>query len=360
MPRLFDRYVFVDWSGAAKPGRGKDSIWFASGDSVEVSSPQNPPTRVEATELLRRLLVAAARRRERVLIGFDFPYGFPAGFAAALQLSSVLPPWRETWARLTEAMHDAANNANRRFDDAATLNEAIGSPPGPFWGHPPGFIHSALTWKVRFPFGTQHGPPLGELRHTERQLRSVKRLPFPVWKLAGQGAVGSQALLGIPRVASLRFDDDLAGFSRVWPFETGFTADPIPDSGPFVLHAEIWPGVLEPDLDSHPIADARQVLALVRWAQRLDTDGCLAAEFSLPRSLEDARAKECVREEGWTLGATNLAPRAEVRNRTGASREGYSEARVSTPAADARHHIDALFRAGVIREDERDELVRRL
>jgi hypothetical protein len=92
-------------------------------------------------------------------------------------------------------------------------------------------------------------------------LRSVKRLPFPVWKLAGQGAVGSQALLGIPRVAAWRYDPGFAPFSRVWPFETGFTADAVPDSGPFVVHAEIWPGVLEPDPVSHPIADARQVLA---------------------------------------------------------------------------------------------------
>jgi precorrin-8X/cobalt-precorrin-8 methylmutase len=360
MPGLFDRYVLVDWSGAAKPSRGKDSIWSASGDSIEVSSPQNPATRAEATELLRNLLVAAAGRGERVLIGFDFPYGFPAGFAAALQLSSLLPPWRETWARLMETMHDASNNANRRFDDARALNEAIGSPPGPFWGHPPGFIDSALTWKVKFPFSTPHGPPLGELRHTERHLRSLKRLPFPVWKLAGQGAVGSQALLGIPRVASLRFDDGLAAFSRVWPFETGFTADPIPDSGPFILHAEIWPGVLAPDLDSHPIADARHVLALVRWAQQLDTEGQLAAEFALPRSLDEDQVTECVGEEGWTLGATNLAPRAEVSTGTGASRASDREAQASTPAADARHHIAALFRAGVISEDERDELIGRV
>jgi precorrin-8X/cobalt-precorrin-8 methylmutase len=206
MPRLFDRYVFVDWSGAAKPTRGKDSIWFASGTADEVSSPQNPATRAEATEMLRQLLTAAAARRERVLIGFDFPYGFPAGFAAALQLPPDQSPWGATWTRLTECMHDSPNNANHRFHDAAKLNEAIGAPPGPFWGHPPGFADPALTWQVTFPFRTPTGRTLRELRHTERHLRSLKRLPFPVWKLAGQGAVSSQALLGIPRVASLRDD----------------------------------------------------------------------------------------------------------------------------------------------------------
>ena len=360
MTRLFDRYVFVDWSGAAKPNRGKDSIWFASGTADEVSSPQNPATRAKATEILRQLLVAAAARRERVLIGFDFPYGFPAGFAAALQLSPEQPPWRATWALLTERMHDGPNNANQRFHDAAKLNEAIGSPPGPFWGHPSGFIESALTWKVAFPFNTRNGRTLRELRHTERHLRTLKRLPFPVWKLAGQGAVGSQSLLGIPRVASLRDDHALAPFSRVWPFETGFTADAIPEHGPFILHAEIWPGVLEPDPNSHPIADARQVVALADWARQLDIDGTLAAEFSPPRDLDDDQLRECISEEAWTLGATNLGSRAANARRDRAFGTSDTERDTGTPTDDARHHISALYRAGVIRRDERDELMRRL
>ena len=150
MPRLFDRYVFVDWSAAAKPSRNRDSIWFANGTADGTGPPHNVPTRAEATELLRQVLVAASARRERVLIGFDFPYGLPAGFGAALKLRSDQRPWRATWARLTECMHEGPNNANRRFHDAARLNEAIGSPPGPFWGHPQGFVDSALTWRSVF------------------------------------------------------------------------------------------------------------------------------------------------------------------------------------------------------------------
>jgi hypothetical protein len=300
--------------------------------------------------------VAATARRERVLIGFDFSYGFPAGFAAALGLSARLPPWRATWERLRDGIQDAPNNANLRFDDAARLNEAIGSPPGPFWGHPSGFTSPALTWNVKFPFRTARGQTLHELRHTERHLRGLKRLPFPVWKLAGQGAVGSQALLGIPRVAALRDDLDLAPFSRAWPFETGFTADTIPDSGPFILHAEIWPGVLEPDPVSHPVADARQVLALVHWARRLDIAGDLAAEFSTPGSLNSDQIDQCVREEGWTLGATNLSSR----DRRPESKPSSARERATSHADDARYHIDALYNAGVIDSNERDELVRRL
>jgi hypothetical protein len=306
---LFERYVFVDWSASATPNRGRDSIWFATGTIDDISPPRNPPTRQAATAELRELLVRATERRERVLIGFDFPYGYPAGFAAALALSSASPPWRAVWSRLSHCMHDAATNANCRFEDAAELNRAIGSRPGPFWGHPQGFVHPALVWKVSFPFGTKSGRELPELRHTERHLRSVNRLPFPVWKLAGQGAVGSQALLGIPRVAALRDDCALAAFSRVWPFETSFSAGTVPDRGPFVLHAEIWPGMLDPAPDSHPIADARQVLALVEWARRLDRLGDLAREFDPPSQLSRDELEECLREEGWTLGATHATRR---------------------------------------------------
>jgi precorrin-8X/cobalt-precorrin-8 methylmutase len=309
---VFDRYVFVDWSGAAKPNRGKDSIWFATGTADEISAPLNPPTRAEATDMLRGLLRAATDRGERVLVGCDFPYGFPAGLAAALGLSTDRPAWRAIWKRLSECMRDAPNNANRRFHDAATLNEAMGAPPGPFWGHAPGFVDPRLTWRVRFPFRAACGQLLRELRHTERHLRDTKRLPFPVWKLAGQGAVGSQALLGIPRVASLRDDPRLEAFSRVWPFETGFSAEAVPATEPFVLHAEIWPGVLEPDPHAHPVADARQVLALVEWARHLDSEGRLAAELSPPPTLAAEQIGECVSEEGWILGASNLPPRGHA------------------------------------------------
>jgi precorrin-8X/cobalt-precorrin-8 methylmutase len=316
-PQLFDRYVFVDWSASSKPSRGKDSIWFAAGSAAETSPPQNPATRDQATEELGALLIGAATRRERVLIGFDFSYGYPAGFAVALGLAARDAPWRRTWTRLRDCMYDGANNANRRFQDAADLNRAIGSNSGPFWGHAASFSDEALTWKVEFPVKTITGWQIRELRHTERHLRRVKRSPLPVWKLAGQGAVGSQTLLGIPRVAALRDDPRLAAFSLVWPFETGFGASRFREDGPFILHAEIWPGVLDLDSDGHPIRDARQVLALVQWARGLDQRGQLAREFEAPPTLAADEVAECVDEEGWILGSTTAGPRPASTRRRG-------------------------------------------
>lgn len=63
-----------------------------------------------------------------------------------------------------------------------------------------------------------------------------------VWKLYGAGSVGSQALVGIPVVRRLRYDPRFHAFSRVWPFETGFTRQPTPDGGPSIVHAENFPG----------------------------------------------------------------------------------------------------------------------
>jgi precorrin-8X/cobalt-precorrin-8 methylmutase len=302
--RLFDRYVFVDWSASAKPNRGKDSIWFAAGSASGTSAPRNPETRDRATDELRALLLRAMARGERVLLGFDFAYGYPAGFAAALDLPGNDAPWRRTWTLLRESIEDGVDNSNARFDYAVGLNRRIGSPPGPFWGHPPGFSDDALTWRVSFPFATANGLVLGALRNTDRQLRSVNRTVLPVWKLAGQGAVGSQTLLGIPRVAALRDDPALAPFSRVWPFETGFGADCIRRERPLVIHAEIWPGVLDPDPHGHAVPDARQVLALARWARGCDQRGQLDREFRAPGSLTPGALKECLEEEGWILGAT--------------------------------------------------------
>lgn len=90
------------------------------------------------------------------------------------------------------------------------------------------------------------------------------------WKLLGAGSVGNQALLRIPCVARLRERPNLAAFSRVWPFETGFSASSFPATGPFVLHAEIWPGAMRPDNELHPVRDAAQVLSLARCLAEAD------------------------------------------------------------------------------------------
>ena len=268
MSRLFDAYIAVDWSAWSAPRTGPNSIWVCS----HGSPPDNPSTRHEATTRVRDVLVRAVGAGKRVLVGFDFPYGYPRGFADLVAPGDG-PPWRRTWDLLARLVRDERDNANNRFDVAAELNVA----GGPFWGCPARQARDALTVTrdVTFPH-----EGLEEFRATERAVRGVQS----AWKLYGAGSVGSQALLGIPRVASLRDDPLLAPVSAVWPFER--------TRGAQVVHVEIWPGLVEPT--AHPVRDAGQVEALVRRWAALDDAGELGALFAAPPS--------CAAEEGWIFG----------------------------------------------------------
>src|SRR6185295_5920956 len=96
MSRLFQAYVMVDWSAATKPTTGPDSIWVGvlkrNVRFQMASEAHNPATRTEAEKLLNTVLDDLQRKRERTLVGFDFPLGFPRGTAAALKLKGA--PWQ--------------------------------------------------------------------------------------------------------------------------------------------------------------------------------------------------------------------------------------------------------------------------
>src|SRR5437763_7683143 len=134
MPALFDNYVIVDWSAASRPKTGRDSIWIChkgpGGERVE-----NPATRHLARLLLADIIGAAAARRQRVLLGFDFPFGYPAGFARRLGLGGT--PWRAVWDEIAALLHDNEDNNNDRFELGAELNRRVSGTHFPFWGCPP-------------------------------------------------------------------------------------------------------------------------------------------------------------------------------------------------------------------------------
>ena len=231
--------------------------------------PQHTPRGDAASARILKQCVAGGKR---ALVGCDFPYGYPRGFAD-LVASGSDPPWRRTWDALVHCIRDDHLNVNNRFDVAAALNVD----GGPFWGCPAGRASTQLTVKrgISFP---HRG--LQEFRMVERAVVGVQS----AWKLYGAGSVGSQALLGIPRVASLRDDPELSPVSAVWPFEQIADAQ--------IVHVEIWPGLVKPA--AHPIRDAGQVTAVVQhWAQ-LDKANALECLFKVPRS--------CSIEEGWIFG----------------------------------------------------------
>ena len=89
MARLFDSYVMVDWSAASKPATGADSIWIGAltpDSRLKLTfKASNPPTRAKAIEELTDLLGRCLKRGDRVLVGVDFPLGFPAGTSACAE-----------------------------------------------------------------------------------------------------------------------------------------------------------------------------------------------------------------------------------------------------------------------------------
>ena len=130
---LFDRYVTVDWSASGRPKSGKDSIWLCVLSAEGAPATVNPRTRGAAADAVLRLLVDAVDRRLRVFVGFDFPYAYPSGLAAALGIGG--PPWATLWTYLSECIRDdPETNENNRFEVAAAINEQLAHQV--FWGCP--------------------------------------------------------------------------------------------------------------------------------------------------------------------------------------------------------------------------------
>jgi hypothetical protein len=301
---LFDAYVFVDWSGRGTPTParpGPDAIWIGERRG-RAARARYFRTRDDAHRHLAATLAADVAAGRRVLVGVDFVLGYPAGLARAAGLAGPAgaPAWRATWEHLARAVHDDASNGNDRFAVAAALNARLGARA--FWGAPPAHVGRWLAaTSPGFPVATAAGP-LARLRATDLCLPGVQE----PWKLLGAGSVGSQALLGIPRMNALRSDPALARATAVWPFETGFA--PPAAAGPRVVLAEAWPGVVRAEADRlirvrGLVRDAGQVLALCTWAARLDRAGALAHLLVTPGRLAGPVPGRCLEEEGWTLGA---------------------------------------------------------
>lgn len=270
----FDTVAIVDWSATNGPSPAKpspDAIWIGTATGAEESA-QYFRTRAEAESHLSNLIATEQAAGRRLLIGFDFPMGYPTGFAA--RLTGQANP-RAIWRWLADHITDDANR-NNRFAVADAINARLGD--GPFWGRPASLPLPYLPERKAVDY-----PALGlsERRAAETHVPRAQ----PVWKLFTTGSVGSQALMGLPLIHRLSQRPGTA----VWPF------DPI-TTAPVVL-AEVYPSLLAPLVAQTPgIKDAAQVTLLARALSRLSQKGDLAALLTPPNLPQIA-------EEGWILGA---------------------------------------------------------
>jgi len=287
---MFDTFVMVDWSAAAVPRTGRDSIWICwhAPDGERLA---NPPTRHAAKGLLGEWLAVATARGERVLLGFDFPFGYPQGFAARLGLPG--PPWRAVWDEIARLVKDDENNDNNRFDVAAAFNERVSGGPFPFWGCPAASPRACLGSKHHRSH-EQNG--LAERRLIDKYMRGAQ----PCWKLLGAGSVGGQVLTGLPIVRALRDDSRWPDRVRIWPFDTGLRP---PEDGTIVM-AEVYPSLWAVSPVAGEPKDAGQVRAVARFFAARDRAGELAALFAGDPGLTHEQRQLVETEEAWTLGVT--------------------------------------------------------
>jgi molybdenum cofactor guanylyltransferase len=269
----FDTIVVVDWSARAAPSPAKptkDAIHIGMVRDGRLAGSYHR-TRAQAMRWLTGLLDGERRAGRRVLAGFDFPFGYPKGFARAV--SGGDDPLA-LWADLAGRIRDDDRNANNRFEVAGDLNRLFHA-PGPFWGHPQGRDIPGLPFRKPL----HDALPFAERRRIEQLIPRAKTC----FQLMGAGSVGSQALLGIAKLEGLRarYEGDLA----VAPFQ--------PADAPIVL-AELYPGLIDAAIKARvgagDILDAVQVRSLAQALARLEP-GLLHA------MLADGDPVE-----GWILG----------------------------------------------------------
>jgi hypothetical protein len=294
MARLFQAYVMVDWSAAAKPATGADSIWIGvlkRNVRFQLAyEAHNPATRTEAENLLNAILEDLKRKGERTLVGFDFPIGFPRGTAAALKLGE--PPWRTLMDFITAEVKDKPTNANNRFQVGAKMNRLMTGEAFPFWGAPARDEQTMLSAKRP----REHGEnDLPEFRHADQAAKGAAS----IWKLYYQGSVGGQALTGVPIVSRLK--KARGDRARIWPFETGWRPlTPADVDGVDVVFAEIYPSLTAAKPKPGEIKDEVQIRALAERFAALDEKSQLASLFGPTK--DDPKREAIEREEGWILG----------------------------------------------------------
>ena len=224
----FDLVAVVDWSASsARPSLRPraDAIWLGLASAIGVQT-SYLPSRHAAEVALVALIDKALAEGQSLLIGFDFPMGYPDGFAARLTGEASAPA---VWRWLDAAITDGPDNRNNRFAVADAINHRLGASTfgGPFWGRPESqpLAHLPTRKTVDYP-----SLGLAERRRVEVLVPRAQ----PVWKLYTTGAAGSQSLTGLPLIHRLNLRPEVA----VWPF-----ADPSQ-----ITLAEIYPSLLAPDV----------------------------------------------------------------------------------------------------------------
>ncbi|MEM6746192.1 MAG: cobalamin biosynthesis protein CbiG [Pseudomonadota bacterium] len=291
---LFDAYVMTDWSAASSPTRPRapNTIWSAWFDTSGLVI-ENFTTRMAAMAWLTERFAAEIAQGRRVLAGFDFSFGYPAGAAAAITGAAS---WQALWSFLAEHVGDDEQNANNRFAVADALNRDVFAEEPKFWGRPPHRADlTSLPAKKSVIYGAIAEHRLAEGHFTRAQ---------PVWKMFTTGSVGGQSMMGIKHLEALRCAPGLKDIIRVWPFETSFDQD-LPGA-PSVVVCELYPSAFPVDAREGEVIDQAQVRSVVEYLVSADLAGELRPLLAAPPGSSPAGQALMLAEEGSIMGAGRL------------------------------------------------------
>ena len=271
-----EQVIAIDWSAAGTPKTGSDSIWIVD----HTGEASNPATRIAAEEILTGQIAMAVSTGTQTLIVMDVAFGAPTGLAATITGQASAP---SLWDWIADRHRDDASNRTNYRDVAAELNRHFKG-PGPFWGN----VQKAETRDLPRKKPT-HPAGLPLHRQTEIAGRADGFRPFPIWQLAGVGAVGAQSLTAMAMLSRLRHR--FAGTFGIWPFDP-----PRP-----VMLAETYlslqPAETARRVRDGLVKDAAQAGAMAEGFYRLGQSG------TLPHLFAPNAAGSILSEEGWYLGA---------------------------------------------------------
>lgn len=271
----FDTVIMVDWSGGNDRGASPkpDAIWASIAREGRAEEAQYLRNRHIAEDWINAQIKAEQAAGRRVLLGFDFPFGYPTGFAQAL--TGTASPFA-LWDWFEAHVEDSAK-ANNRFDLAGRINTMFDG-IGPFWGNGLARDIDGLPRTKK-----EYHNPFADRRQAELQAKGA----FTCWQMSGAGAVGSQVFMGLPVLARLRQRFK----ASVWPFEP-LTSD--------IAIIEIWPSLTLGAAPEGRIKDAWQVEEVARTVSSL-----------APQQLTQMLAVDAP-EEGWIFGLGHEAQLREA------------------------------------------------
>jgi hypothetical protein len=269
----FDRFIGVDWSGAAS--RSGQHIYVAEAHRQDARITLHSVVRARDRQAVESWLrgaplehapawrewpgPGALDHRARRVVALDFAFGFPSAFRlpAVRDDPASRPPWEDghwSWPELSRW--------------AASLDEANGSAQGTLASIRTAIAQSpALARQFRLGPGSQAGM---HLRLCDEQARGR---PTSVFHLIGPSQVGIGSIAGIAMLHRLRSAEHLA----VWPFDP-----PERLARAAAVLVEVFPRMwLEPGLKKNELPDrVRQLEAWQREGVAFRTNVELAAASS--------------------------------------------------------------------------------